>query len=168
MSEPTPPTIARLTNPLKPSGIRVRSAISPDTHFLGGAWIVKSEYDYLFDGVLHGVHSAQSSIIGHIILKLNTKLRELNIQPHYDPDNESIVAKLLAGITFTGDPCPGSGGSAAPNPIPEHPTGLAGPAHSEPDRSASAPSKRGATARVRNRKPNKKSQRSDNASGNQS
>lgn len=151
------------TNPVPFSTVRLHNPIPAqdgERERLGGAWIAKSEYEYLFRGVLQGVHGSQSAIIGQLISKLNSRLRELNIPNYYEPNNESIVAELLAGLTF-GTPC--TGGSTAKVADPAR--GLVGPTPGESDRSARPRTQRRATPGVRSGKPNKKGKRPDTQGG---
>lgn len=140
----TPPIEYRLHNPIKPAfvggGVKFNG---PD--------LDADEYNYLFRQVLAGVHGSQAAVIGHIIQKLNTKLRALNVNTHYDPNNESIVARLLTHLNFDEPRVSVSldGG------------GMAGPSDSKPRRSAGARTNGRTTPSIRGSKPDKKDKRAD-------
>lgn len=133
----TPEVLYRLSNPLEP----VKG--EPAKRFAGGM-IPEKEYNYLFRSVLSGNWGAQAAIAGHIIKKLNDKLRELNTPEYYHPDNESTVARLLTNLNFE------------PKPVADERAGLARPTNRKPRGSSGARTERGTTPGVRSGKPNKK------------
>lgn len=139
--------VYRLQNPIKPpkqdEGVKLNSP-----------WMDANEYNYLFRQVLAGVHGSQSAIIGTVIHKLNTKLRSLNVNAHYDPNNEHIVARLLHFLNFD-------------EPVANDTAGVAGPSDRKPRGSAGPRAKRGATPSVRGGESDKTHKRTDTASGTQ-
>lgn len=153
MTTPTSSIEYRLHNPIPPP------ARTDGMPFKGekfnGPYIDSDEYNYLFRQVLAGVHGSQAAIIGHVIQKLNIKLRSLNVNAHYDPDNEHIVARLLTQLNFD---------ERVPVTVSHDSAGMAGPTDSKPRRSTGARTHGRTTPGVRGGKPDKKDKRTDNES----
>lgn len=65
-------------------------------------WIEKPIFNDLFHGWLAGCHGARSVLIRTFFKKLYNAIKSEypDLPAHYDPDNESRIAKLVARLNF--------------------------------------------------------------------